>query len=84
MYNFKGIKGKWYRNTDSRIVSSVYSINKESLIHISGKCTEEKQANAQLISCPPEMLEMLNDIKGYLGSDKRQEIEQLIKKATTI
>jgi hypothetical protein len=27
-------------------------------------------------------LEMLKDIKDYLGSDKREQVEQLIKEAT--
>lgn len=91
MYNFKGTKGKWYRNTDSRIVSSVYSINKESLIHISGKCTEEKQANAQLISCAPEMLYFINRISAemlrndfVLDEKWYEQAQQIIKKATTI
>jgi hypothetical protein len=45
---------------------------------------EEAKANAQLISCAPEMLEMLEDVKDYLGSDVREKVEQLIKKATEI
>lgn len=40
--------------------------------------------NARLASYAPEMLKMLNDMKGYLGSDKRQEVEELIKIATTV
>lgn len=32
----------------------------------------------------PEMLEMLKDIKDYLGSDKREEVELLIKQATEL
>jgi hypothetical protein len=32
----------------------------------------------------PEMLEMLEDVKDYLGSDKRKEVEKLIKQATEI
>jgi hypothetical protein len=42
------------------------------------------QANALLISKAPEMLEMLKDVKDYLGSDKREQVEQLIKEATEI
>ena len=30
------------------------------------------------------MLEMLENVKDYLGSDKREEVEQLIKEATEL
>lgn len=56
---------------------------------------ESLMANAQLISCAPEMLDMLNKLRkevdfGYSawGNDKgyiiSEELEELIKKATTI
>ena len=81
MSEFKGTKGKWkiLKNefySEIRIEESMLSIcaiNKKAKEHL---------ANAKLIACAPEMLEMLIDIKDYLGSDKRQEVEQLIKKAT--
>lgn len=44
----------------------------------------ETKANQLLCSKAPEMLEMLKDIKDYLGSDKRMEVEQLIKEATEL
>ena len=87
MSEFKGTRGKWYRNTESRIVSSVYSRNEQKLIHISGGNTEEKKANAQLIAHAPQMLEMLNDIKDCLESGNSYDvwrIDELIQQATTI
>jgi hypothetical protein len=51
---------------------------------IFGKISDESKKIALLISKAPEMLEVLKDIKDYLGSDKRQEIEQLIKEATEL
>ena len=82
---FKGTKGKWvlsYNDICSQkklistafgfIVRDKYTINKET------------KANALLISKSPEMLEMLKDVKDYLGSDKREQVEQLIKEATEI
>ena len=74
MSEFKGTRGKWYRNTESRIVSSVYSRNEQKLIHISGGNTEEKKANAQLIAHAPQMLEMLNDIKDCLESGNSYDV----------
>lgn len=65
---FKGTKGKWYRNTKSKIVSSVYSENEEKLIHISGKNNEEAQANALLISKAPEVIAKLKESTDILKS----------------
>lgn len=38
----------------------------------------------ELLNQRNEMLEMLKDIKDYLGSDKRAEVEQLIKQAAEL
>ena len=87
---FKGTKGKWYRNTKSSIVSSVYSENEEKLIHISGKNNEEAKANALLISKAPEMLEMLQlwcmdmEERGHAYGDCYTMTKQLIKEATEL
>ena len=45
---------------------------------------EEAKKIALLISKAPEMLEMLNNVKDYLGSDVRENVEQLIKEATEL
>ena len=85
MSEFKGTKGKWfcYRKTESHKIEEIRTETGQLI------CTipffiEESEANAQLMSCAPEMLEMLEDIKDYLGSDKRLLAEQLIKKATEL
>jgi len=44
----------------------------------------EGLANALLISKAPELLEMLEEVKDYLGSDVRGKVEQLIKEATEL
>jgi len=95
---FKGTKGDWYKTyrngswliqdydcyiEDSKgCIAEVYWFN-------DGLDTAE--ANAKLISCAPEMLEMLKNISNALlmaqnPSDKMliEEIDQLIEKATTI
>ena len=89
---FKGTKGKWeYTGGDNLSVdivlenNSTISIDRLNRYDEGIVCTrQEMNANALLISKAPEMLEMLKDIKDYLGSDKREEVEKLIKEATEI
>ena len=78
---FKGTKGKWYRGIGTVVVSMSSQIKVSNAL---GLTYEEAKANALLISKAPEMLHMLKDIKDYLGSDKRSEVEQLIKEATEL
>jgi hypothetical protein len=92
---FKGTKGKW--DVSGKIGTNNYGVKfltidfedaKDCIdIYVDKRYPEyvsflETQANALLISKAPEMLEMLKDIKDYLGSDKREQVEQLIKEAT--
>ena len=90
MTKFKGTKGKWtveqLEHIDSTYVWFEDFKGHIQLWHHHGDSAtkEEAIANALLISKAPEMLEMLKDIKDYLGSDKRQEVEQLIKEATEL
>ncbi len=92
MYEFKGTKGPWSvhdwdgcleivagENINPNTVATILNRHKEIV-----NCYSESEANALLISKAPELLEMLKDIKDYLGSDRRQEVEQLIKEATEI
>lgn len=85
MNAFKGTKGKWHY-TSSQTVYSISYNNPRTIADCENRTLKgnEEQYNALLISKAPEMLEMLNDIKGYLGSDKRAEVEQLIKEATEL
>jgi hypothetical protein len=92
---FKGTKGEW--------VSMILDISDFKQVCVGkdkGKAichlwfefdegiTEEVKANAKLISCAPEMLEMLikayENLNGYCPEKIFEEIEQLIKKATEI
>jgi hypothetical protein len=84
MSEFKGTKGEWKLTSWGTIVDS------EGL----GICQEHGitngskwDANAQLISCAPEMLEMLQDIANTLENGDTPHVYQirdLITKATTI
>lgn len=79
MSEFKGTKGKW-EVKKGEVLNGVYS-GKEPICICHGG---NKVENALLISKAPEMLEMLKDVKDYLGSDKRALVVQLIKEATEI
>lgn len=82
---FKGTKGKWIvKHLDDIFIENEFG---EQICEMPAKGIiryETWRENAQLISKAPEMLEMLKEIKDYLGSDKRDEVEQLIKKATEL
>jgi len=88
MSNFKGTKGKWSINSNNQDqIESQDGINICDCWSMGDNRFPdlfEMKANALLISKAPEMLEMLEDIKDYLGSDKRTEIENLIKSATEL
>lgn len=82
MTNFKGTKGKWqFVRYEKTFTIETFGITNWTILQT---ITNEPQdeANAKLIACAPEMLEMLINVKDYLGSDNRWLVEQLIKKAT--
>lgn len=89
---FKGTKGKWIYNNSLQMHSGCRVIfnDNEVLIHKSenknGLSETEIEANAQLISCAPEMLEMLIKLQtqGSFHYGDLEKLEQLIKKATEI
>ena len=80
MSEFKGTIGNWeivreglqkYINSENRYIAEVWFGN------------EEHNSNAKLISCAPEMLEMLNKIlEKDFDFDYYTQIENLINKAT--
>jgi len=95
MREFKGTKGKWLLGDEK-----YYNGNKAFEIWYGndGECIAEVVhdiEDAKLISCAPEMLEMLNKINDFIDKNRyknymvellRREvsgIEQLIKKATS-
>jgi hypothetical protein len=91
---FKGTKGKWIIENLNKPRKGKYPAfeidisteNEDNMCTIwySELFSENAKANALLISKAPEMIEMLNNVKNYLGSDVREKVEQLIKEATEL
>jgi len=101
---FKGTKGEWKITGDNIIEdgSGYISIGTDKdwwLLeakgtHVGAETVEQARANAKLILCAPEMLEVLQKfIDLFIESDMRpedechelyEEINNVIKKATTI
>lgn len=86
MSEFKGTKGPWHPGRHGHITSefgeTVCQMFKDNDVKY-----ENNQANAQLISCAPEMLEALKEIIASElldGTIQGSKIKRLIKKATTI
>lgn len=89
---FKGTKGEWVVNEyhDGDLIG-IRVESDGSVIFDTGSCgyiDNEDEANAKLIACAPEMLEMLAELKNRFEhfNDKVSvfDIDQLIIKATTI
>jgi len=94
MSNFKGTKGEWEMSISKEsngfayVNGGVITIYGE-LSEEAGTVSEETMANAKLIACAPEMLEMLGRVIKEHETDTKSwstiiEIEQLIKKATEL
>lgn len=95
-YEFKGTKGKIKAVTITQGIAKGMYLSDESQSHFlceiieNGRSKEENEANLLLFSCAPEMFEMLKRaVNRYYDDtiDSRifvDEIEQLLKKATTI
>lgn len=96
---FKGTKGNWVAELgNSKNVNVTAWINEKAngFIHSQNVSDfddrQEAQANAKLIACAPEMLEILNKLHLLLEEHQpnwyllghHNEILELIKKATTI
>ena len=102
---FKGTKGKWkyeviYGKKRPKITVQIpitEDFYKELLLGTIGEddctvascCCQEEHANALLISKAPEMLEMLEKLRGYgaeygMPNKLYIELEQLIKEATEL
>jgi hypothetical protein len=94
---FKGTKGNWKRVKLEK--TQFHTETNEIQYGKDGECIAEFVQNdydAQLISCAPEMLEMLltitltptfekaKDLYGYSENHWTNKLEQLIKKATEI
>lgn len=86
MENFKGTKGEW-ETRFGQICSAIYCGDTQLALRASSK--EEAKANIILMAHAPEMLEMLKRCENWvLGCNQYspfvKEIQELIKKATTI
>jgi len=100
MSEFKGTKGEWnliknsayfevstdlWGNGKGLTVGVFFQRIENGKLENDSHC-EESHANAKLISCAPEMLEMLKKVleENHCTPDLDKEIEQLIQKATTL
>lgn len=96
---FKGTKGQWktlFHNSQTFVTSEAHGAI--CIIPHDGKNTDEHNSNAKLISCAPEMLEMISVLKDIIlmhlpiqsnknysyEFEKFHEAVELIQKATTI
>jgi len=92
MNEFKGTKGEWFScctnakphflfadNGETTICSFFQKQDDGTILNI-----EEVRANAKLISCAPEMLEMLIKLNDFctMKIEDRNKLEELIEKAT--
>jgi hypothetical protein len=90
MTQFKGSESPWRLGEKRKGYQFIDSPNGNWLefarvvTHIGRKECLRGKANALLISKAPELLEMLEEVKDYLGSDVRGKVEQLIKEATEL
>jgi len=86
MSEFKGTKGNWRASQDEESIC-----NENELIICkmhNGHLKNDWKANAKLIACAPEMLEMLERVEYWcsnVNEDAKiiKDIKQLIKKATS-
>lgn len=95
MSNFKYTKGKWqFVRYEKTFAIETFGITNWTILQTITNQPQD-EANAKLIACAPEMLEMLIKINTYLLEIEKtnnfkfipeaignKEIEQLIKKAT--
>ena len=85
---FKGTKGEWEIYGISDDLIEIYSVENQKPIFDIHPHTKksESNANAKLIACAPEMLEVLQDMldASYLPEHVNDQIKATILKATTI
>lgn len=77
---------KCYRKTDQHKIESVFDEKGLKVCDIPHYLNEESEANAKLISCAPEMLQLLENFleQNMLSVAGEELAEKLIIKATTI
>jgi hypothetical protein len=95
MRNFRGTKGKWVIDVnDIQTVLTDNGAYRPNAIQITTSTKIELKANALLISKSPEMLEMLEELRGIFDKYSvdfqsqffkyKEPLEQLIKEATEL
>jgi len=82
MSNFKGIKGKWqFVRYEKTFAIETFGITNWTILQTITNQPQD-EANAKLIACAPEMLEMLELLTSVYSADNIEKAKQLIKKAT--
>ena len=82
MSNFKGTKGKWqFVRYEKTFAIETFGITNWTILQTITNQPQD-EANAKLIACAPEMLEMLELLTSIYSADNIEKAKQLIKKAT--
>jgi len=87
---FKGTKKDWYFFENETENGSFFKVTTttESVCNITTRDGKRAEANAKLVSCAPEMLELLEeftiDCDGYDLDYLVDKAKELIQKATTL
>ena len=82
MSNFKYTKGKWqFVRYEKTFAIETFGITNWTILQTITNQPQD-EANAKLISCAPEMLEMLELLTSIYSADNIEKAKQLIKKAT--
>ena len=82
MSNFKGTKGKWqFVRYEKTFAIETFGITNWTILQTITNQPQD-EANAKLIACAPEMLEMLELLTNVYSADNIEKAKQLIKKAT--
>ncbi len=82
MSNFKYTKGKWqFVRYDKTFAIETFGITNWTILQTITNQPQD-EANAKLIACAPEMLEMLELLTSVYSADNIEKAKQLIEKAT--
>lgn len=82
MSNFKYTKGKWqFVRYEKTFAIETFGITNWTILQTITNQPQD-EANAKLIACAPEMLEMLELLTSVYSADNIEKAKQLIKKAT--
>jgi len=88
MSEFKGTRGSWEFDSNNMKIKGTGDFEGMTIIaNVSprmdySRCMTTQCANAKLIACAPEMLEMLQLLTTVYSADNIEKAKLLIKKAT--